>query len=338
MSAKRTSSKSDDSAAYAVCGAEAFLKRQAVETITHNVLGDADRSLTLSEYDGSSAALELAVVLDDLRTLPFLSERRLVIVTEADAFITRYRSDLETYLESPGSCGVLLLECKSLPANTRLYKRINQVGEVIKCDQPKSREVPKWLAQRARDAYDCRLDPRAGTMLLDLVGEDLGRLDAELQKLMLYVSNRKRMAVGDVEALVGHTREEHVWGILSAISAGDNAKAMQLWEDVWQTDRAASARAIGGIAFTVRRLLEAKRAQESDATPRDLARMLMRWGQEQQVVRELSAFSEADIEDMLCTLLEADVAAKTGGVSVRTSIETFVVNACRSKRPRRATG
>lgn len=338
MSAKRKSSKSEDAGAYAVCGADAFLKRQAVDAIMHSVLGDADRSLTLSEYEGSSAALELASVLDDLRTLPFLAEKRLVIVTEADAFITRYRSELETYLESPSACGVLLLECKSLPANTRLHKRINQVGEVIKCERPKSREVPNWVVQRARDAHDCRLDSPAGVLLIDLVGEDLGRLDAELQKLSLYVGDRKRIAVADVETLVGHTREEQVWGILTAISAGDSAKAMQLWEDVWQTDRAASARAIGGIAFTVRRLLEAKRVQESGGAPRELTRLLMRWGQEQQVVRELSAFSRADIEDMLCTLLEADVAAKTGGASVRTSIEAFIINVCQRKRPHRATG
>jgi DNA polymerase-3 subunit delta len=302
------------------------------------VLGDADRSLALSEYDGSSAALELASVLDDVRTLPFLAERRLVVVREADAFITRYRSELESYMESPSSCGVLLLECKSLPASTRLYKRINAVGETIKCDQPKSREVPQWLSQRSRDEYDCQIEPRAGALLVDLVGEDLGLLDSELQKLSLYVGKRQKIAVADVEAVVGHSREEQVWGILKAVAANDTAKALQLWEDVWQTDRAASARAIGGIAFTVRRLLDAKRAQESGASPRDLARILMRWREEQQVVRELSAFEVADVENMLCALLEADVAAKTGGVGVRTSIEAFIINATRGTGSRRATG
>jgi DNA polymerase-3 subunit delta len=336
MAAKRK--KPERAAAYGICGADAFLKRQAVESITNRVLGDADRSLTLSEYDGSSASLELASVLDDLRTLPFLAEQRLVIVREADSFITRYRGELETYMESPSSCGVLILECKSLPGNTRLHKRINAVGEVVKCDQPKSREVPQWLNHRSRDEYECQIEPRAGALLIELVGEELGLLDSELQKLSLYVGSRARITVADVEALVGHSREEQVWGILTAVAANDTGRALQLWEDVWQTDRAASARAIGGIAFTVRRLLEAKRAQESGASPRDLARILMRWGQEQQVVQELSAFQVADIQEMLCALLDADVAAKTGGVGVRTSIEAFIINATRGAGSRRATG
>ena len=109
---------------YAVCGAEEFLKRQAVERITRNVLGNADPALALSEYDGAPAPPELASVLDDLRTLPFLADRRLVIVRDADRFITLYREALEEYAAGPSPTGVLLMECKSLPGNTRLAKHI----------------------------------------------------------------------------------------------------------------------------------------------------------------------------------------------------------------------
>ncbi|MBI4580700.1 MAG: DNA polymerase III subunit delta, partial [Planctomycetes bacterium] len=104
---------------YAVCGGEPFLKRQAMERITREVLGNADRSLALSEYDGTGP-VELAGVLDDLRTLPFLTERRLVVVREADKFITAYREALEDYAAKPSPTGVLLIECKSMPGNTRL--------------------------------------------------------------------------------------------------------------------------------------------------------------------------------------------------------------------------
>ena len=64
---------------YAVCGGEPFLKRQAIDRVVYDVLGDADRSLALSEYECATSVAELAGVLDDLRTLPFLSERRLVM-------------------------------------------------------------------------------------------------------------------------------------------------------------------------------------------------------------------------------------------------------------------
>lgn len=306
--------------------------------LTDHILGKADRALALSEYEGAGASLELADVLDDLRTLPFLTPRRLVRVCDADSFITRYRQELEDYAENPSTTGVLLLECKTLAANTRLYKRISAVGKVIKCEPIAARKVPAWLVARARDHYGKRLDPRAAALLCDQIGADLGLLDAELQKLSLYVGDRRQISATEVEDLTGHCREEQVWGILSAIAAGDQARALELWEEVWQTDRAASARAIGGIAFTVRRLLNAKRAQEGGATVDELRKTMMIWRDDQRLRAELASFTTSQVELMLCKLLEADVAAKTGVMSVRSSIEAFIIELCQRRTPRQATG
>lgn len=338
MPVQRKSQSSEQAPVYVVCGPEAFLKRQAIEAIMDRVLGGADRSLALGEYDGSRSSLELADVLDDVRTLPFLAERRLVVLRDADAFITRYRAELEAYTESLSPTGVLLIECKALPANTRLYKRVQAAGEVVKCEPIKRRAIPAWLVNRCRESCGVQLNSQAAAMLCELIGDDLGLLDGELQKLSLYTGQRRRITAADVEAAVGHHREERVWGILSAITAGDRARAMALWQEVWQTDRAAPARAIGGIAFTVRRLLNAKRAQEAGASMGELARILMRWGDEKQLRAELAAFSSEQVQAMLCRLLEADVAAKTGLASVRSSIEAFIIDMCRDRQFRRATG
>jgi DNA polymerase III delta subunit len=123
-----------------------------------------------------------------------------------------------------------------------------------------------------------------------------------------------------VRALVGHSREEQVWGILDAIGKRDAATAIQLWEDVWQTDRAASARAIAGIAFKVRQVLDAKHSGKSA------------WGV------DASAFSTGQVEEMLCELLDADAASKIGAASVRTSVEAFILKACARQRTRRTAG
>ncbi len=325
-------------ALYAVCGGESFLRRQAITELSDRILGPADRSLALAEYDGRSDTLEPADVLDDLRTLPFLVERKLVILRDADDFLkdSDHRADLEAYTEKPCERSVFVLECKTLAANTRLYKRIAAAGEVIKCEPIKPYQVPAWLADRARTTYGKRLTQPAAAMLGDQIGPDLGMLDAELQKLTIYVNTRDRIDVGDVEALGGRCREEQVWGILSAIGAGERGKALALWEEVWQTDRAAIGRAIGGLAFTVRRLLAAKQAELAGAPLDDLRKLMMIWRDDQRLQRELNAFSVDQVERMLCRLLEADVAAKTGGVSVQSSIEAFIVDMCQPRKRARA--
>lgn len=321
---------------YIVFGPETFLRGEAVRAVCDRVLGDADRVLALSEYDGSSTGTELAQVLDDLRTLPFLTERRLVAVRDADSFISRYREQIEVYLDKPSPTGVLLLDCRSCPGNTKIHKKAAKIGEVIECKAFKGRQVAGWVADRAKSVHGLQIDARATALLCDLIGDDLGVLDAELQKIALYAGSRKRITVDDIHALVGQHREEEVWGILSALAAGDQARAMTLWEEVWQTDRAASARAVAGIAFKVRQLLAAKRAEKGGATMSEIAHSLWR-SNDARLRAELAAFSIERIEEMLCRLLEADVAAKTGGVSVRSSIEAFIVDMCRGRQRARAT-
>lgn len=321
---------------YVVCGAEAFLKRQALAGVLDRTLGNSDRSLALTEYDGSGS-VELANVLDDLRTLPFLSERRVVLVRDADSFITRFRQQLEDYLDSPSSSGVLVLEARSFPGTTRLAKRAAAIGEVTKCEPVARKMIQGWLTQRAREGHSLKLDAQAALMLLEFVGEDLGLLDAELAKLKLYVGQRGEIRPPDVQAAVGHTREEEVWGILSAISAGDEGRAMSLWEHVWETDRAAQGRAIGGIAFKVRQLLTAKRAEEAGASSAELCKILMIWSDPRRLQNELSAFTTEQVESMLCRLLQADVAAKSGLATVQSAIEAFIVESCRARRQRRAS-
>jgi len=320
-----------------VCG-DVFLRRRALAGLIDRLLGDADRSLALSEYNASETMPILAEVLDELRTLPFLTNRRVVVVREADGFITRYRGDLEEYLDSPSPPGVLILDCKSLPSNTRLYKRIAGAGEVVDCKPLKPTAIPAWLVEHCRLEYDKRLDPKAANLLCDQIGNDLGLLDAELAKLALYVGDRPAIGPAEVEKLTGRYREEQVWGILSAIAAGNRAKALELWEEVWQTDKAASARAIGGLAYTVRRLLAAKQAQQTGASIDELRKTMMIWRDDDRLNRELNAFTAEQIEWMLTRLLDADVAGKTGAASVRSSIEAFIIDMCQQRTPRRATG
>jgi DNA polymerase-3 subunit delta len=274
----------------------------------------------LAEYEGNA---NLAEVLDDLRTLPFLAPRRVVVLRDADSFISANRSHLEDYLAEPCPTGTLVLMPKTFPSNTRLYKRVAEIGRCIACQPPKAFALPKWLVERARDAYNKRLDNEAARQIVDNAGNNLGLLDGELAKLALYVGTRPTITVDDVAALVGHHREEKVFGLLNAMADGDIKTAMQLWEDVWQTDRAAPHRAIGGIAFGVRRMLEAHVELHSGKHADYVARRL--FTDPARLRQRLQVFTPQRLTRQLRDLSDADVASKTGGVSVRTSIERFIL-------------
>src|SRR4051812_48240308 len=82
---------------YAVFGADSYLVRESIRAIARAAFSDGDGESAIVRLAGGQA--RLADVLDEIRTLPFFSRRRMVIVEEADTFVTKYRKELEAYAE-----------------------------------------------------------------------------------------------------------------------------------------------------------------------------------------------------------------------------------------------
>ncbi|HUW81279.1 MAG TPA: DNA polymerase III subunit delta [Phycisphaerae bacterium] len=287
-------------------GKDDYLQRMHLQQVVRRVVGDDDQHMALTQFDGPEAAL--ADVLDELRTLPLLAERRVVIVRQADPFIKNHRAALEQYLAAPSPTGVLVLLCDSWPSNTRLARRVPQVGEAIECETPPRRRLASWLVNYAAQHCQKKLQPPTAQKLVDLIGDDsLGKLCGEIDKLATYVGDAVQITDNDVEELVGHHRQEKVFGIIDAAERRDLAQAMELWQQVLASDRDAPYRAIGGLAWALRRLID-QQPHPSRAAGRRL--------------------DPAQLMEHLVRLAEADHAIKTGTGTVQSVVEKFIVELC----------
>ena len=316
---------------YAVHGPDTFRKREAVESICRTLEAEVGAEISC-KLDGDE--VDLATVLDEVRTYSLLGGQRIVIVENADTLITKHRAALERYCEEPTDSGVLILVCKTLPGNQRLHKIIAKVGEVFRCETPKGRDVVDWMIGRARDVCGKRLDSRAAWKLREYSGDSLEALDTELTKLALFVGERPAIDISDVEELVGNQREQNVFGVIDAIASGDAATALHQWERVLATDRAAPARAIGGLAWGIRRLMEIKEEAERGTPVNVLARKA--YTSPDVLQRRLQMVSIGQLQAQLSELTEADFATKIGKTTVPVAIERFIVRqTLRATRPTR---
>ncbi len=241
----------------AVFGDEPFLRRQALLRLRQAVLGGDEADFSLSTFEGRS--VELADVLEELATLAmFGGGQRLVVVDEADEFVTRYRAELEDYVARPARGGVLVLDLKSFPGNTRLYKAVAAGGLVIDCSAPTSARLARWLGAWAKQTHKVQLPQAAAEMLVEMVGPELGLLDQELAKLALSAEGDRKVTPEMVGRLVGSWRAKTAWVMLDAALDGDVRGAMS------QLDRllAAGESPVGVLAqisASLRRLAAATR-------------------------------------------------------------------------------
>jgi DNA polymerase-3 subunit delta len=242
-------------ATYVLHGDEVFLKRQVLLALRKRIFGEGADDFSLSSYPGDKA--EFSAVRNELETLPFLGQRRLVIIENADPFVTRHRQALESYVRQPAEKGILVLDVKTWPANTRLAKLVPAEATLV-CKAPAAYRLPDWCVQWARSEYGKELPLPAAKLLVELVGADMGRLDQELAKLSAYAGTASRVEMQEVDRLVGHSRTENTFKIFDAIAAGQSAAALAILDRLFEQGEE-PIRILGAFSHQLRRLAQVGR-------------------------------------------------------------------------------
>jgi len=313
-----------------VFGAEPFLKRQVLARLRRSVLGEGDGDFSLTTFQGESATFP--DVLEELSTLAmFGGGKRLVMIEEADDFVSRYRSQLEDYVDRPKAGGVLILDVTAWKSNTRLFKAVATAGLAVECSAPSGSGLTGWLIASAKRVHGVKLSRPVAEQLAEMVGPELGLLDQELAKLALSVGPQKEVTTEMLVRLVGTWRAKTAWTMLDAALDGNAPEALL------QLDRLILAgehpiAILGQIAFSLRRLAAATRvilgaeAAGRRVTPRAaLERVGVKGYFLEKTERQLRRLGRHRGRQLYGWILDTDMALKGDGQAPpRTVLERLV--------------
>ncbi len=118
---------------------------------------------------------------------------------------------LAQYFSNPNPQTIALFLAGDLDRDQRkkkIFEILSSGTHVVELAPLEPREVAAWLQHQAK-ARDCTLEPDAIRFLLDLQGTDLGRLQQELEKAVLYAGSEKRITLSVVEAVSGFAAGPH---------------------------------------------------------------------------------------------------------------------------------
>lgn len=267
---------------FALAGDEDFLRRLVRDAIVSAMLGDSDPAFALSHFPGDK--LDFSTVRNDLETLPFLGKVRIVIVEQADSFVTANREALERYVANPSKIGVLILEVKTFPETTKLAKALPDAAKIA-CKAPAAYKVVEWCRSWAESRHRKPLAPDAAELLVELVGPQMGLLDQELAKLAVAVGSRPRIEAEDVDKLVGRSRSGNVFRILDAVGEGRPAEALGILAELFADGEEPFA-ILGPLVSQLRKLAAVNRlmAEGQSLGPALDAAGVPKWPQARQSV------------------------------------------------------
>jgi len=308
---------------YVIAGKDASLVGKQCGELLDKLVDPSQRATALLDAEGDSVSAP--DVFDELRTAPFLTDKRVVLLRKADDFISKNRPLLEKYFDQPCSTGRLVLTVNSWDARTKLAKKLPKVGKLISIAEPKRWELPQRLIKYASDAYDKRLSRAAAELLVELTGDELTRLYSEVDKLALFADADKVITDKHIESLVGHNRLFNAFSVIDAMIAGNAGVAVERLRGMFADDKSAEYTVVGAFAFHFRRLFNAKALLEKGHRRGDIEKKLRIWGNKDGFFAQLRGMSLKQIGVCLQHLAETDYAIKTGRTKAPVAMEQLVL-------------
>jgi DNA polymerase-3 subunit delta len=308
---------------YVIVGKDRFLVEQQIAGLVRQILKPEEVQMCLwrAEADKVSAA----EVFDDLRTLPFLAKRRVVVLTDADDFVSNNRELLERYFENPATTGVLILAVSTWPSNTRLAKSLPKVGQLIEVSQLKSKTLAAYISDYAKQQYGKNLSFNAAYLLMELAGDEPGSLCSEIDKLAVYTNAAKAITEKDIAALVGRNRVFSAFEVIDSMTAGRMAEAIEKLRMMFQSDGDAEYTVVGAFAWHFRRMFSASAMLQKGDSPEVVSKKLRIWNRD-EFFGTLKKMTLEQTGNCLRQLTEIDYDIKTGRATAQTAIEAMIVS------------
>jgi len=260
-------------AAYVFVGDEVFFRKRCREAILEHLVPADLRNFSLFEFD--LAETDLSEILDRARTPSLMAPFQVFFICGVKNLFGRGSNEeklaaIEDYCKDPNPAAVLIFVADhiSIPADPRRmeltdkdrYQQIREtMGEycaIVELARVEEGEAVRWIDQYCA-TLGVKIDVDAAHELVDALGGNMMMVSNELEKLILYAGEKKRVTLGDVETMVLAAKQRSLYELTDAISAKDRVRALSVLDAILTTGDGDDA-AIGHLymlAKTFRQIL-----------------------------------------------------------------------------------
>ena len=310
---------------YLIYGTQQLRLEQALERLRNRLSAVADLDFNLQTFRGDSARAE--DIIAACNTMPFMSDRRLVIVRDTERLSKADLDALTAYVRDPAETTTLVLVAEKIDRRLALYSAVDKLGGVAEYKAPKKSEYPaavlEMFSARGRSA-----GRDAAESLVKAVGHDLARLSIEVDKVVAFAGEQRTLSRNDVEEVMSTTASTSIFEYLDALGSRDARSCLRHTNELLaqgETTNRLHAMAVTRLRDLITAQTLASRGQGSSAA---LASALRR--QEWQVrdyARQSGRFAPGELVDALRQAAAADAEMKTSRDS-RLVLERWLLRVC----------
>ena len=298
---------------YLLYGEEEYLKKKILEELKVKLLKEEMISFNFDVFSGKKKSL--AEIISRAESPAVLSHNRLIIVTDAPYFSEPLK-DIETqklqnYLEKPAPETCLVFMSSNIDKRKKFTKLMLKNNWAILCEPVKGSSLSKWIRKKLKQ-QDKDMDSETLQLLTQRTGNNLHKLENELNKLICYMEEERVIPREAVDLLVTGSVEVSIFELVDSLGRRDKKQALTLLQGILRMNEH-PLKILTMIARQFRLLIQAKSCLEEGIPRREIASSLK---VPPFVVNKLMAqadnFSPSELAQALVLSHETDIKIKTG--------------------------
>jgi DNA polymerase-3 subunit delta len=206
-------------------GEEEYFIDKVVHFAEHNILTESEAGFNLTIFYGRDA--DWTQVINSCKRYPMFAERQVVLLKEAQHM--RDIDKLESYIAQPLSSTIFVVAYKEkkVDGRTQLAKLLKTKAELFTTKKMYDSALPEWTNEMVK-GKGFTISQKAVLLLVDHIGNDLSRIDNEVDKMLVNLGSRTNITEDDIEKYVGVSKEYNPFELQSAMAAKDLSKAMRI--------------------------------------------------------------------------------------------------------------
>ncbi|HEY5649136.1 MAG TPA: DNA polymerase III subunit delta [Nitrospiria bacterium] len=317
---------------YFLNGEEDFLVQSALERLTRTVVEPSMKDFNFSVFDGQGASA------DDIRTalesLPAFTDRRLVILKNAERLAASEANRLATYLTNPSPTTCFVCTARKFDARRAFFQALRTHATVVECQPLSDGQVSSWIRNRAR-SMGRGISDDAVLFLKERIGRDLFALQNELSKAEISIGqedNNREIGMEDLEAVCGAAGSATIFDLLNALSGRRSEEAVRA-VSLLMEEGEPPLRILSTLVNRFRLTWRVQRGMRSGFSDNALLRQfgLGQW-MGRSILAAAKAFREPDLQWAFKRFIETDAGLKGGMLPQKMVMEVLVMDLCAGRK------
>lgn len=214
---------------YIIYGAEYHLVRTALRSIKETIIGKDGDDFAVKQLSGKE--VRAGDVITALKTVSMLGGRPLVIIRDGQSIPKSALEALTDYVENPVESATLVIVAEKMDGRTKFMQIGTKTGAVIEAKPLYMDKVPNWINMEVK-RQGRQISQDSARFLADMVGNDMGQLTQAIERVILYVGEKKIIDVKDIEGAITETHQHDVFELTDAVGERRLPKAVALLHNI----------------------------------------------------------------------------------------------------------